>query len=78
MDGFIRVFVGTRYLVFFGPKKYDAIYNMISWLISIKSGITYVVSHNCARIKIGSYDVLSLEKNIDFAQCYNTHYVSFY
>ena len=26
IDGFIRIYDGTRYLVLFGPGKYDAIY----------------------------------------------------
>ena len=54
IDGFIRVPSRTRYLVLFGPKKYDAIYNRIKYLIS-KSGM-YVISHNYARKKIDSYD----------------------
>ena len=29
LDGFIRVYDGTKYLVLFGPEKYDAIYNRI-------------------------------------------------
>ena len=42
------------------------IFNRIIDLISQKSDITFVVSHNFARIKIGSYDSLSLSKNIYF------------
>ena len=34
VDGFIRVYDGTRYLVLFGPEKYDAIYNRSTYLIS--------------------------------------------
>ena len=41
VDGFIRVYDGTRYLVSFGPEKWDAIYNRIRYLISQISGITY-------------------------------------
>ena len=29
MDGFTRVYAGTRYLVLFGGKKCDSIYNRI-------------------------------------------------
>ena len=29
VDGFIRDYNGTKYLVLFGPKKYDAIFNTI-------------------------------------------------
>ena len=57
VDGFIRVYDGTRYLVLFGLEKYDAIYNMIRYTISQKIGITDIFSHNYARIKIDSYDL---------------------
>ena len=64
VDGFIKVYDGTRHLVLFGPEKYDAIYNRIRYLISQKSGITYVYSHNFARIKFNSYDYLPLERTL--------------
>ena len=41
-DGSIRIYEGTRYLVLFGPEKYDAIYNRIRYLITLKSVITYI------------------------------------
>ena len=31
LDGFIRVYDGTTYLVLFGPGKYDAIYISKKW-----------------------------------------------
>ena len=40
IDGFIRVYDGTRYLVLFGSEKHDFIYNRIRYLISVKSGTT--------------------------------------
>ena len=40
IDGFKRIYDGTRYLIFFGSEKCDAIYNRIRYLISLKSGIT--------------------------------------
>ena len=61
-DRFIRVYDGTRYLALFRPEKYYAIHNRIRYLMSQKSGITYVFSHNYVRIKIDSYDSLPLEK----------------
>ena len=64
VDGFIRVHDGTRYFGLYGPEKYDAIYNRIRYLISEKSGITYVFSHNYTRIKIESNDSLYLEKTL--------------
>ena len=63
IDGFIRVYDGTRYLVLFGPEKYDVIYNRIRYMISQKSGIIYVISHNYEGIKVDTYDSL---KNIYF------------
>ena len=63
IDGFIRIYDGTKYLVLFGSGKYDFIYNR---LIIVKSGITYVISHNYAKIKVDSYDSLPLEKTMTF------------
>ena len=57
IDGFIRICDGTRYWTLFGSKKYDANYNKIRCLISLKS----------AKIKVDSYDSLRMEKNIAFA-----------
>ena len=34
VDGFIRTYDGTRYLVLFDTEKYDAFYNRIRYLIS--------------------------------------------
>ena len=41
VDGFMRDYNETKYLVSFGPEKYDAIYDRICYLIRLKSGITY-------------------------------------
>ena len=61
VNGFIRVYGGTIYLVPFGPEKYHAICNRIRYLISLKSGITYVFSHNCARMRTNIYDTLCID-----------------
>ena len=45
-------------------KKYDAFYNKIRYVLSVKSGITYVISHNYAKIKIDLYDSLPPEKTL--------------
>ena len=66
IDGLIRVYDETRYLVLFGSEKYDLICNRIRYLIGVKSGITYVISHNYAKIKVDSYDTLPLEKTPTF------------
>ena len=63
--GFIRVYDGTRYLVLFGSEKYNLIYCRNTYLIGL-SGITYVISHNYAKIKVNSYDSLPLEKTMFF------------
>ena len=62
VDGFIKVYDETRYLVLFGPEKHDVVYNRIRYLISLKSCITYVYSQNYARIKFDSHDSLPLGK----------------
>ena len=49
MDGFIRIYDGTRYLVLLGPEKYGTIYNRIRYLISLKSSITYIFSDYYAK-----------------------------
>ena len=64
VDGFIRVYDGTRYLVLFYQEKYDVIYNRIRYLIGVKSGITYEISHNYAKFKVDSYDWLPLEETL--------------
>ena len=63
MCGFIRVYDRTRYLVLFRAEKYDFIYNRIRYIIGVKSGITYAISHNYEKIKVDSFDSLPLEKH---------------
>ena len=58
IDGFVKVYDGTRYLVLFGSEKYHFIYNRIRYFIGVKRGITYVISHNYAKSKVDSYDSL--------------------
>ena len=66
IDGSIIIYDGTRYLVLFGAEKYDSIFNRITYLKGIKSGITYVISHDYIRIKVGSYDSLPPERALAF------------
>ena len=67
IDGFIRICDGTRYLTLFGSKKYDAIYDrikhLVSMKISIKSSITYIFFHYLVKIKV-DYDSLPTEKTL--------------
>ena len=62
VDGFIRVYDGTRYLVLLDPEKYEVFYNGIICLISQKSVITFFSSRNYGKVKIDSFDSLPLEK----------------
>ena len=48
-------------------KRYDSIYNRIKYLISVKSDITYIISHNYAKIKVDSYNSLPLEKKANLS-----------
>ena len=43
-----------------GPEKYHTIPSRIRYLTGLKSGITYVDSHNYGEIKIDSHDNLPL------------------
>ena len=61
-----RVYDGTRYLVWFGSEKYDCIYNRIGYLISVKSGVTDIISFNYAKIKLDAYDSFPPEKTMAF------------
>ena len=64
VERFIRDYDGTKQLVSFGLEKYNAIYDRIRYLIRLKScSITYVLSHNYAKITIDSDD-LPLEETL--------------
>ena len=36
----------------FGSEKCDSIYNKVRYLISVKSGFTYIISHTYAKVKV--------------------------
>ena len=57
MNGFIRIYDGTRNLTF---ERYDTIYDRIIYAISLKSGITYIFSHYFSEIKFDTYDSLPI------------------
>ena len=48
------------------PKNYDAIYDRTGYLISLKSNITYILSHYFAKVKVDSNDSLPIEKTLTF------------
>ena len=64
IDEFIRIYDETRYLTLFGSENYDAIYNRFRYLISLNSSITNIFSPYFAKIKVGSYDSLPIEKRL--------------
>ena len=64
INGIIRIYDKTRYLTLFCTEKYDAIYDRIKYLISLKSSITYIFSHYLAKLKVDSYDSLPIEKTL--------------
>ena len=69
IDEFIKIYDGIRYLLLFGSKLHNAIYNRIRYLISEKIGIADSINHNFARIKIDSVNSFPVEKPLT---CYNT------
>ena len=56
VDGFIRDYDGTEYLVLFGFEKYNVIYDRIRHLIRIKRWYYICFSHTYAKTKIGLDD----------------------
>ena len=62
VDGFIKLYDGSKYLVLLGPEKHDAIYNRTRCLISLKS--TFIFCHYFAKIKVDSYGSLPIEKRL--------------
>ena len=52
VDGIIKIYDRTRYLVLFGPERYSTIYDRTRYLISEKSAITYSINRSFARIRI--------------------------
>ena len=59
IDGFIRMYDGTRCLTLFGSEKYNAIYNKIRDLVSL----IYVFPLYYAKIKVNFYDSLPIKKH---------------
>ena len=65
-DGLFRFYDGIRYLVLSGKEEHDFVYNRIRCLAGVKRGITYVNTHNYAKIKIKLYESLTLVKTMIF------------
>ena len=66
IDGFVRVYDGTKCIVLILAEKYDFIYNRTRYLKGVRSGTTYIISHNHAKTKVDSYDSLPQEKTLTF------------
>ena len=66
IDGFIKVYDGIRYLVIFDYWSYDENYNRIRCFISEERGIIDSINHNFGRIRIFSYDSLTIAKIFAF------------
>ena len=64
IDGFIKVCDGSKYLVLLDAAKYDAVYNRIRYLISLKSRIRDALSHYYSIFKVDSYDYLPIKKTL--------------
>ena len=64
IDGIIRIYDRSRYLILFGNKIYDAINDKIRCLISIKNRITSTIYHYFAKLKVDSYDSLPIQKTL--------------
>ena len=59
----LLVYDGTRYLVLLGSEKQDSIDDRIRYLISVKNGATYIISHNYGTIKIDSQFFITRKNN---------------
>ena len=62
-----KIYDGARYVTVFGSEKHGAIYKRIRYLISQKSGITYIFLTILRKSKL----ILMIQK-IDLA-CFNSH-----
>ena len=62
IDGFITIYDGTRYLIFLCPEKYDAIDNIIRYLIRLKSGITDVFFWLSCKKRLTMHNVMNHSK----------------
>ena len=73
IDGFIRIYDGNRCLELFGFEKYDTIDNSVRYLISQKSGITYVLFSLLREKQSWFLWFFAYRRTLKW--CYNTHQV---
>ena len=62
IDGFSKTHNGIRCLGLFDYGWFDKIWDRVKYLIREKSGITDSINHIFGKIKIDSYNFLSIEK----------------
>ena len=62
IDGFIKIYDGTRYLQMFSNILYDT----IKYPISKKTGIADSINHSFGRIRSDSHNSLPIEKVLTF------------
>ena len=73
IDGFVRIYDGTRYSTMFGSEKYDAICDGIRHFTSLKWGMTYIFFSLFCKNQNWFWWFFTYRKNYDFAYCYNTY-----
>ena len=66
IDGFIRIYDGTRYLTLFGSKKFEAISNKSRYLINLKKA-SYIFFLPILRNQSWFLRFFTYRKNIDFS-----------
>ena len=54
---FIRISDRNKCFTLFGSEKYDAVYDYIRYLISLKSGIAFIFSQYFEKVKIDSLPI---------------------
>ena len=68
IDGFLVFLDGKiKHLLLFDYGLFDKICDKIKYLLSKKSGITNSINHNFGKIRIDSYNFLTIKKNVDFS-----------
>ena len=66
IDGFMKIYDGTRHLVLCEFERYNVLNDRIKYLINEKSCIINSINHNFTRIRIDSYNSLPKENFLTF------------
>ena len=64
VDGIVRDYDGTKYLVLFSLERYDVIYDRIRDFIGLTTSTTFAFLFNYPKIKIDSNEDLHLEETL--------------